>query len=197
MLERQTRKAQAAFDTIPDAALLVDKAGIILAANRAASYLLAGRAGLSADEDRLRIRDRHLHSKLSRILQGIALAHEFNLPAPAGGAIGVTRPSGAPDWLLQIFPVEKKMPGAALVLIVSAGTDSPSESDLAKLFNLSTMQAQISLRLFEGQPANEIGDGLGISRNTLKTHVRRLFEKLGVTRQTELMRLLSKLKSRS
>jgi DNA-binding CsgD family transcriptional regulator len=41
----------------------------------------------------------------------------------------------------------------------------------------------IALGLFEGRVAGEIGDQLGITRNNMKTHLRRLFAKLGISRR--------------
>jgi DNA-binding CsgD family transcriptional regulator len=158
---------------------------------------VAARNGLYLEQDRLRIRDRMAERHLLRNLKGIDLAQRFNLEAPPGSALWVPRVSDASNWLLQMLPAEKKMAGTAVIFIsTSAAKNGATESDLADLFDLSPMQRQIALRLFEGQRPNEVGDQLGITRNTFKTHVRRLFLKVGVSRQTEVVRLLSNLKPR-
>ena len=127
----------------------------------------------------------------------MGLARRLELQTPRGDAVRVRHPSGERDWLLQIFPVDQRMAGAAVIFILSSeDTSAPTESDLAGLFGLSPMQTRIALRLFEGQESGEIGEKLGITRNTLNTHLRRLFMKLGVSRQTELMRLFVRVKRR-
>jgi DNA-binding CsgD family transcriptional regulator len=169
----------------------------VLTANNSARKLLAAKDGLHMEQDRLRIRTRALEARLTKVLTGIAMARRFNLPNPPGGALRVPTKSGESDWLLQVFPVEKKMAGTAVIFISTTATSRrPNESDLTNLFELSPMQRQIALRLFEGGLASDIADNLRITRNTFKTHFRRLLLKLGVSRQTELIRLSSKLKVR-
>jgi DNA-binding CsgD family transcriptional regulator len=197
MMEQRLQRVEAAFNSVPDAAILVDGKAIVLAANDAAHRMLAERDGLYIEQDRLRIRDRTRESSFAQILNGIALAKEFNLETSPGRALRVARPSGAPDWLIQIIPVERKMAGAAVLFLTSAAMpDAPAESDLADLYDLSPMQRQGALRLFPGSTPDEIGEGLRITRNTLKTHLRRLYLKLGISRQSDLMALFSKLKPR-
>ena len=99
------------------------------------------------------------------------MALRFNLDTPPGRSLRIPNASMQSDWL-QVFPVEKKMAGAAATFVSTTGNrDAPSESDLADLFDLSPTQQQIVLRLFEGQPRDEIGNHLQIARNTMKTHV--------------------------
>ena len=197
MAEDRLLRIETAFDSNPDAVLLVDSEAVVLAANRSARKVLEARDGLYLQQDRLRLVDRVLAQRLTGILKGIGLASRFHLDAPPGRSLRVPSASGESDWLLQIFPVEKNMAGAAVIFVSTTATSKrPAASDLADLFDLSPMQQQIALRLFDGDLPAQLGDHLRITRNTLKTHLRRMFAKLGVSRQTELMRLFSKLKPR-
>jgi DNA-binding CsgD family transcriptional regulator len=190
-------RVETAFDMSPDAAVLVDDRAVLLAANESARMMLESRDGIYIEQDRLRIRNQALDAKLVQILKGLGLAKRFGLQTPPGSAFRVPRPSRMSHWQFQIFPVEKRMSGAAVVFIVPSDvSDSPGESDLEALFDLSPMQSWIALRLFAGQELSDIEENLGIGRNTLKTHLRRLFDKLGIRRQTELVRVLGKLKPR-
>ena len=58
------------------------------------------------------------------------------------------------------------------------------------LFDLSDTQARIVELIAEGLSRNDMADRLGVSANTIKTHIRRTFEKMAVTSQQELLRLL-------
>lgn len=195
MTEDRLVRLKTAFEISPDALILLAGGARVLELNHAARRFLDQRDGLSLTHDRLRIGDGALDSKLARVLKSFSLANRLGIASPPK-ALRIPRPSGAPDWLLQIFPAEHRMPGAALVFLTTrpAGQDLPTEADLANLFGLSLMQRRIALRLLEGQTPGEIAERLGITRNTMKTHLRRLFQKLGVFRQTELIRLLSRLK---
>jgi DNA-binding CsgD family transcriptional regulator len=66
----------------------------------------------------------------------------------------------------------------------------PRESLLTELHGLTPAEARLALELLQGHRLTEAARRLGISRNTAKTHLQRVFEKTGVTRQSELMRLL-------
>jgi DNA-binding CsgD family transcriptional regulator len=44
--------------------------------------------------------------------------------------------------------------------------------------------------MMQGCPVEEAADQLGVSVNTAKTHLKRVFAKTGVTRQAELVYLL-------
>jgi DNA-binding CsgD family transcriptional regulator len=175
----------------------VDDGGVVLALNESARNLLAARDGVYLEGDRIRIAYRAREAQLRRILKGIALAGRFGLDVPPARALRAPRPSGLSPWILQVFPIDRRMPGTATIFI-TAPEDArmPAAEDLSELFELSPMQRRIAVDLYVGQSPNEVGERLGITRNTLKTHFRRLFHKLGVSRQTDLVRLLSRLKPR-
>jgi ATP/maltotriose-dependent transcriptional regulator MalT len=59
--------------------------------------------------------------------------------------------------------------------------------------NLSRREAQIALCCVEGMTNSQIGGKLCVSEQTVKTHMRNIFSKMGVRRRTELVaRLLQK-----
>lgn len=62
-------------------------------------------------------------------------------------------------------------------------------SRLARDYSLSPTQARIAALLIEGKRHAAIADDLAITRNTVKTHVRRLYDKLGCTSRAELVRI--------
>ncbi len=46
-------------------------------------------------------------------------------------------------------------------------------------------------RLYAGRRPEQLGGDLGISLNTVRTHLKRIFEKCGVRSQAELLQLLA------
>jgi DNA-binding CsgD family transcriptional regulator len=61
------------------------------------------------------------------------------------------------------------------------------------LFDLTPAEARIMSRIADGQSAITLKDELGISSNTMKTHLGRIFAKTGCGRQADLVKLMSEL----
>lgn len=56
---------------------------------------------------------------------------------------------------------------------------------LPEMESLSDREAQVLSGLAQGRPYKDIGAGLGISENTVRTYIRRIYEKLQVNSRTE------------
>lgn len=69
----------------------------------------------------------------------------------------------------------------------------PLEGPLDSIFGLTTAESRVALGLFEGKDASDVARELDISVTTVRTHIRRIFAKTDVRRQTELIRLLARL----
>lgn len=64
---------------------------------------------------------------------------------------------------------------------------------LARVHKLTRAEAEVALALASGTKAPDIAHARGISINTVKTFRRRIYDKLGVRDQVELMRELPRL----
>jgi len=58
------------------------------------------------------------------------------------------------------------------------------------LFNFTPAEANFAKLLAEGLTLDEAGEQLGITKNTVKSRLRSIFSKTGVTRQSSLIRIL-------
>lgn len=58
------------------------------------------------------------------------------------------------------------------------------------IFGLSLAQSRVAKLVAEGRTLNEIAAEMGITPNTARTHLQRVFEKTGVRNQTALVRVL-------
>ncbi|MNQ08793.1 hypothetical protein D3C85_215930 [compost metagenome] len=77
-----------------------------------------------------------------------------------------------------------------LILRDSSRPAQPSEPLLRQLYQLTPAEASLAVLLGEGLTLEESASRLGISRNTARTHLRAVFAKTGVKRQTALVQLL-------
>lgn len=67
-----------------------------------------------------------------------------------------------------------------------------AETELRQLFGLTATEARLANLLMEGKTFEECCQQLGVRCSTARMHVRNLFEKTGVRRQSQLISLLLK-----
>ena len=82
---------------------------------------------------------------------------------------------------------------AALVILVQ-GLSRPSTVPINGLFDscgLTAAETRVALAAADGALNGEIAVKLHLSRNTVKTHLRRVYEKLGINRQAQLVRMVA------
>lgn len=177
-----------------------DQNGTILETNQEARRILAEKDGIWLSGNNIVVEGSHEGRELQRMIKQ-ALA-----PAPPAGAQGpsvvealaVTRPSGRSKLgvLVKAIPLgqwsESKHRPAAVVFLrdPEANTVQPSHELVRRLFDLTRMEATLALLLAEGFTLDEAAEKMNVRRNTARTHLRSIFCKTGVTRQTMLVRLL-------
>ena len=177
----------------------LDRRRRIVAANDRALDLLRKQDGLldedgvlhapaSADDDRLQL-------LLARALPPLPGAG-----AGAGGSLALTRPAGPLPLVLHVIPLGPREDGispalaAALVLIVDPGARPPVDPALVQAaLDLSAAQSRVAALLAEGRSVRDIAVAIGRSENTVRWHIRRIFEKLHITRLAQLVQLVRSL----
>ncbi|CTQ52797.1 hypothetical protein LP7551_01317 [Roseibium album] len=90
-------------------------------------------------------------------------------------------------------PIETPLPW--FLMRVYEPTDPPKDVELVlqDQFDLSQSEARLARRLTISGSMNATVNHLGITRNTAKTHLRRIFEKTGINTQLQLAGLVHKL----
>jgi DNA-binding CsgD family transcriptional regulator len=61
------------------------------------------------------------------------------------------------------------------------------------LFGLTAAEAKLAIALGEGATVGELTDGFQITANTARSHIKRIFDKMSVHRQSELVAILARL----
>ncbi|MGU3667469.1 helix-turn-helix transcriptional regulator [Methylobacterium sp. A49B] len=118
------------------------------------------------------------------------------LAACAAGRGGATRLDGKGGTLLVAacaIPGAPEPAGAGAVLlrlIDPADAPLPDPDALRNQFGFTPAESDLALDILAGNDLAASARRRGITRNTARVHLRRLFEKSGTRRQAELMRLL-------
>ncbi len=63
-------------------------------------------------------------------------------------------------------------------------------SKLRRLYKLTPAEARLAAHLAQGSRLEDAATDLGVSLNTVRTHLKRIFSKTGTDRQAELVRLI-------
>ncbi|MGH7011970.1 MAG: helix-turn-helix transcriptional regulator, partial [Caulobacteraceae bacterium] len=68
-----------------------------------------------------------------------------------------------------------------------------SEQRLANVLGLTAAERRVATALFAGKTPKEIAASLGLSFFTIRGHLVRIYEKTGVSRQADLIRVMTRL----
>ena len=172
----------------------LDRHGRILEANDLAREILLQRDGL-LDEDgvlgaKVEKEDERLRLLLARALP------RYGLPR-SGGSIRITRAKKRAPLVCEIHPVRRMVADhhawrvAALVLVIDPAAPPQVDPELvAAALGLTPMEAQVAVALAGGGSVIGVACSLGCARNTVKTHLKHIYRKLGLRKQTELVRMV-------
>ena len=180
----------AALDRLDHGVLLVDASGHVLFANRAAEAIIALGDGLTVVREGLRAA---LPADTARLQTLIA----ETLRGAAGGTMRVKRPSLAEPFLLLVAPARGiwqwsvgPMPAVVIFITALDQAVAPDLRLLAPAFELTATEAKIAVSIATGGVVPATAHALRISPNTVHTHLRSVFRKLGVNDQPGLVRVL-------
>ncbi|MCY3755953.1 MAG: helix-turn-helix transcriptional regulator [Alphaproteobacteria bacterium] len=187
----------ALFDNYSAGVVQLDRRKRIVAANDRALDMLRATDGLLD-------RDGFLHARVSADDDRLQAALARALPPfPGAGAtssLTVTRPGGLLPLVLHVVPLGPREDNvslasvAALVLAVDPNGRPPVDPALvAATLDLSPAQSRVAVLLAEGRSVRDIAAAIGRSENTVRWHIRRTFEKLGIGRLAQLIQLVRSL----
>ncbi len=177
----------------------IDANGVILETSPEARRILAEKDGIWLAGNNLCVDNSQESRELQRLLrQALAGANQSETGASLVEAIAVTRPSGRAKLgvLIKAVPMgqwsESKQRPTVVVYLRDPESNAvqPSHELVRRLFGLTRMEAALALLLTEGLTLDEAAEKMNVRRNTARTHLRSIFCKTGVTRQTMLVRLL-------
>ena len=122
----------------------------------------------------------------------------------ASGSLAIRRPNDLPGLTVHINPVGdgeidfRPWRVAALVLVVDPYVQLPVDRALVQAaLNLSPAESRVAVLLAEGNTVREVAEATGRSVNTIRWHIRQIFEKHGLSRLGQLVQLVRSLAGHS
>jgi DNA-binding CsgD family transcriptional regulator len=195
-LQNQLEVATDALDRLLVGVILVDSEGQVLFANQAAMKIVNQRDGLSISREGLTAGRSNEHAVLRQLICGASATSKGNGVHP-GGMMLVSRPSLKRPFSLMVAPRPSNGfglgPAHSAAIIFVSDPDSEIELEhvvLARLFGLTPAEAKLAASLMQGKSLEESAGELSITRETARTHLKRIFDKTSTHRQGELVHLL-------
>ena len=182
------------LDTTGLGIVQLDGRGRIVAANDRARDVIRTGEGLFDEDGFLHARstedDAQLQAVLARALP------PFGVQGAAGSTM-VSRPSPLPPLALQVNPVGRPQtdlrvwPVAALVLVADPARRTRIDPAVAaEALGLTGMESRVAVLLAEGMTVRDVAAAMGRGESTIRSHVKHMFAKHGLSRQADLVRLV-------
>lgn len=197
MAQRGAQMTAGAFDAIGVAAFVIDRHGIVAALSTIAEAMVGEGAGSEAV---LRLRhgrlgalrrdaDALLQAALDRALAGEAMQQHW-IASPHDGVSGV---------LCELFRLPRREwdfgfdPRVLVVARRAADIPAARAAPLRSALGLTAAEAEIALRLANGEAREDIAAERGTSAQTLGTQIKSILRKSDVGREAELTALVNRL----
>lgn len=186
----------ATLDTVDVPIVLLDGERRVLHANAAAQAMLARRT-------LIRMVDQRLEATTPGASRAVAsavaqAARDESAIGRRGLGIPVIDPDGRAG-ALHVLPLRRRGPqhsAGAVAAVFVAAVDSPfvAPTDVAAaLFDLTPAEARVFELVVTGHTQAAVAAALHVERSTVKTHLARLYDKVGVRRQADLVRVAASL----
>ena len=198
LMDSERRLYAGTVDRMLVGTVTLDETGAVLKSNPVADEMLREGDGLRLVNGAVRADAAAENRELQRLVkQALNLNGETGGRAAVVDAISITRKSarGKLGVLVRSLPRTgwskgKRRPSVALFIRDAERKSEASREMVRRLFDLTPAEASLALALANGLTLDEAAEGLNIRKNTARAHLRSIFSKIGVTRQTTLVRVL-------
>jgi DNA-binding CsgD family transcriptional regulator len=176
--------------------IIVDANARVGFANAVAHRTLKLARDLTVARGALRLRNQVPQRQFERLIRDAAWTSIGRATSP-GGVVAVPRPEGLPLSLL-ISPYraplasDAQMYGTALIVFADPETQQAiPERTLATMLGISPAEGRLIGALMAGESLQDYADRIGISKNTVKTQMRQIFNKTGYNRHGDIVRAVA------
>ena len=180
------------------ATIVLDESGSVLQLNPVAREILDSQDGLKLVGGRLEATYPSDNRELSRLVRNaFTRARQGEVGGQGAEAMSISRPSGQVNLgvVVELIPSQELLEGKGKPTVMVYVRDAVGKSLVStvvtsQLYHLTPAETALALELANGLSLEEASELLNIRRNTARAHLRSIFSKTGVRRQTELVRIM-------
>jgi DNA-binding CsgD family transcriptional regulator/PAS domain-containing protein len=191
---QQTMSLSDAFDGLAAGLFLIDAAGRVVHTNRAARAML-GSGALALRDDRIAVSDRDTRRTLADAFTAVADRDG----TMARGGVSLTLAGDDGDYVAHVLPLTSGARAATgghyaavtALFVQPLSQELPLSAEMARTFGLTAAEQRVLSAIVNIGGVPETSETLGIAESTVKTHLHRVFDKTGTSRQADLVKLLA------
>jgi DNA-binding NarL/FixJ family response regulator len=186
---------RAALNKLPMGVVIVDKSAQVVFMNNNAGDIFAQNDGVDVGPTGIfrtsRVAEtKNLHSMIADAAIDLGEGEERE-----GGAMTVSRPSYRRSFSLLVVPLPDEdvscdHGNVAVFINDPERHNEPPTGVLARLYGLTEAEARLLQALIVGKNLETFAEEVGVSMNTVRSHLKQVFRKTGTNRQPELVSLV-------
>jgi DNA-binding NarL/FixJ family response regulator len=184
-----------ALDRLTCGVILIGPLGSLIRTNRFAQAILSEKDGLFLERGLLQASSKQQNHCFQKLISAM-LNPDGLSQTPRGGHLTIGRDGRQPLALLittlTLESQNQRGPGnfAAIFISDPERTGKTIEEVLCRSHTLTKAEARLTCLILQGMSVADCSKKLGITINTVRGHIKKIFLKTGTTRQTDLVRLL-------
>jgi DNA-binding CsgD family transcriptional regulator/PAS domain-containing protein len=194
-LEARATAAEGAIDRLATAMLLLNASGQIVYLNALAERIVAAGDGLRVRHGKLEAASVAEDETMRQLIDAARRAVP-GLDSRPGGVMSITRRSGRQSFELLAAPISGTMvrlgfTGSLVAVFIrepEARYNSPALC-LSQLYGLTAAESRLMQALLAGDTLDEAGARFAVTRETVRTQLKAIFQKTGTASQSALLRL--------
>ena len=194
--EAQAEVSMHVMEHLATGVIFLDHRGHLIFLNRLAQTILDRNDGLFASRNGLAASTTEQTTDLRCMIADAALTTRGE-GLSSGGTIGLRRPSGKRNLFLVVTPISNKTLSLdycrPAVIVFVSDPENMVRTDAKRFsaaFGLTGSESKLAVRLAQGETLVQAAEALGVSHETARTHVKRIFDKTGARHQGDLVRVL-------
>ena len=196
-LQQSEHAATSAIEHSATGYVFLDGRGRILRANGRAEQVLRAADGLVSRGGRLAALGPDDDRALRKAI-GSAAQTALGGGTIPGSTVAIRRGIGKPPYVVALMPVSAagsifNRHGAAVLALVSDPAWAPElpSRRLQRTFGWTEAEAEVAREVASGARLRDVAEHRGVGIETVRTQLKRVFRKSGVSTQSELVRLLA------
>lgn len=184
------------FDLSRHGLLWLDPLSRVVGRNEVAASILEQNDGVRLRDPRLVFSRNGVGRELDAFIARMHRSQHDRMSGPEASFVRrIERPSGRVPYLLFATPCITHGGFVGVLVLLDDLGESPDlcPGVCQSVYGLTPAEARVAMRLVDGRSAPGIAQDLGLSPLTVRTHIKRVFKKVGVRSQPQLMAALCRI----